>query len=1198
MKKRFKIPLYLLSFVVLAGVVFWVLLNQTRLLESQVNRLVNVWLQSRYSLRINIGDVKGPFWKELTVTDVTVDFVEDDTVHRIADLPLLKANYRLSNLWRKKWILDSLSIHHPNVSITKTEEGKLLIATPKGGKSKVIAKTGLFDFRIGKLTVTDGGFELVSSDSKLTMDSLGLELALSKDREGIKVVIFGGGFAFPEKDFQLNNLTGILRQMGDSLIIEALEVETGRSALQVKGTISNLKEGLFSVSVKAEPIDCEDIKSLTGVRLEGILDVEGSAEGNLKRFGGKAALNGLFFGRRFEPVKTTYAYQDEKFVFSSISGRAFGSPVRGRGSFDFSVVPEEYEFEGDLENLNISNIVSGSIQTDLSGGIHMQGRSTAESEMFMQAEVNLQAGRIEQYTFSQAKGIMDITSTAIRFDPQFQFRYKNTGVALGGQLEYDGEIDIDAWAKFGDLTDFRDQIFIKEMRGRGQAFVSLSGKTEDFDIRGNFTSDSCWAYELYSSNAHIRADVKNFLTSERGEADVRFFDGEAWGVDYDSLVSRIEMENQSYKIDSACMGSQQLKLNLWGELDATRIPQTLLIYQIILNYEGNQLESSWPTVVTIDTHQVDITKCILSGGTGEIEASGSIDYEDRMNLRVNISEFDIAPWAGLVTSEPIEGMLTSGVLLTGDFSNPRMDAKAEIAKLKFREMRLGRLTTDLSYADKKLQVRDLSVTERGWDYSLEGFLPLDLSFVSVDRRLLEEDQSFRLSAKGKELELIRLFIPEVEYLKGDFEGRLEISGNLLHPRFEGRMILRNGELKSVQLADPIQDLKADMRMKDENLILDEATGLMKHGSRQRAGALTKVWRALSKKKKENGVVSGFGTINLKDVRNVEYDLYFNGENIPIDYEYADLTATADASVQITGKSPPLVAAQVSLSELFYREPFSSSGSGAFAYSPQIAEELWDWNLDVSVANNCWIINEDVNLEFKGDILVLRDAGQLVPLGNMETIRGTYFLYGTKFRIEKGYFYFDNLEKIDPSVDFLVSTRLWGGSSGSSASTSLLSTGSSDEIELAITGTLSEPEVNPAPGSPYSSEDVIELLAFQRGLGAVDSAGVGTLFQERVVKSLGGAYSSRLLENIAGQTLGVETFEIVPTWSEKFRLADAQITVGKYLSDKVYLRYTRRLSQSSGQEAGVEYRLNKHLFLEGRKDKQGLFHLGLNLNWEY
>jgi translocation and assembly module TamB len=610
------------------------------------------------------------------------------------------------------------------------------------------------------------------------------------------------------------------------------------------------------------------------------------------------------------------------------------------------------------------------------------------------------------------------------------------------------------------------------------------------------------------------------------------------------------------------------------------------------------LESSSPTVVTIDTQKVEVTKCVLYGGTGQIEASGDVDYYERMNLKVNVTGFDIAPWAGLLIPEPVEGLLDCQTAIQGDFLNPQIETEARIQQFKFRQMRLGQLTTDLSYTDKKLQVKDLSVTEKGWDYSLSGILPLDLSFVETEKRLLDQPQKFRLSAKGKELELIRLFIPDIEYLTGDFQGELDMSGTLLHPQFDGTMTLRNGELKFMTLADPVQELKADVRMKNEYLILEEATGVMKHESANEAGFFTRLWRLFSKKEHVEGVVNGFGTINLRNVQNVEYDLYLNGKNIPIDYEYADLTATADATAQIKGESPPWVTAEIFLSELFYREPFTSTGSGSVAYSPQIAEELWNWNLEVSVANNCWIINDDVNLEFRGDVVVLRDAGKLTILGSMETIRGTYFLYGTKFKIEEGSFFFENLEEIDPSIDFLVSTRLWGGASGSSQGSNLLGSSSSDEIRLAIGGTLAEPEVSPAPGSPYTSEDIIELLAFQRGLGTVDSLGVGTLFQERVVKSLGGAYSSRLLENIAGRSLGVETFEIIPTWSEKFRLADAQITIGKYLSDKVYLRYTRRLSQSSGQETGVEYRLNKHLFLEGRKDKLGLFHMGFNLNWEF
>ncbi len=1198
MKKRFKIPLYLLSFFLLACVIFWVLLSQTSLLENQVNRLVNVWLQSRYSLRVNIGDVSGSFWKQLTITDVTVESLQDGQSDTLAEFPLIRADFHLSNLWRKKWILDSLTVSSPRLLLRQTKEGKLLLPSSKGTKSKVISKTGLFDFKVGKLKITNGSFELASPGKALTIDSLGLEASLTKDREGIKVDLFGGDLFLPQKDFRLRNLQGSFRQRQDSLIVDSLHVETGHSTLDLAGSVEDLRTKQFSFSVEVRPIDCQDIKNLTGVPLEGVLDLDGMVRGDLARFGGNATLNGRFFERKFEPIQVTYAYQAEKLTFSSIRGRAFGSPIRGQGSFDFSAAPEEYDFTGEVKNLNLSQIVFGSLQTDLSGQIRLQGSSTAEDEMFMQAEVDLQAGRIENYTFSQAKGALDITSTAITFHPQFRVVYKNTEVALDGVMEYSGDINVDARVQFGDLSDFRDQVFIKEMRGRGRAEVSLSGRTEDFNVKGEFTSDSCYAYELFSSNAHVQVDVENFLTSERGQAQIRFLDGQAWGVDYDSLVSRIKMDNQQYQIDSALMGSEYLNVNLWGELDAARTPQTLVIYQMILTYQGNRLESSTPTVITIDTNQVEIAKWVLTAAAGSMEASGTIDDQERMNLTVNLSDFDVAPWAGLLTSEPTEGLLSGKILLAGDFLSPQIEAQAQIRNFRFREMRLGRLTADLSYADKRLQVKDLSVTEQGWDYSLTGFVPLDLSFVYVEHRLLDEPQSLKISARGRELELIRLFIPDVEYLTGDFEGQLDISGYLLHPQFEGDMTLRDGELKFAELADPVRQLEADVRMKNENLIIDQVSGIMERGSTQSRGILSRIWRVFSKRKKVNGTVNAFGTIDLTDVRKAKYDLYFNGENVPVDYEYADLTALANVDGQITGQSPPLVTANISLSELFYREPFSSSSSGGFAYSPEVAQELWDWNLDVSVTNNCWIINDDVNLEFKGDVLVLRDAGQLMILGNMETIRGSYFLYGTKFTIEKGSFYFDNLHKIDPSIDFLVSTRLWGGSSASSGGSSLLSAGSSNEIELAIGGTLSEPEVKPAPGSPYSSEDVIELLAFQRGLGSVDSAGVGSLFQERVLKSLGGAYSSRLLENIAGRSLGVETFEIVPTWSDKFRLTDAEITIGKYISDKVYLRYTRRLSQSSGQEAGVEYRLNKHLLLEGHKDKLGLFHLGLNLNWEY
>jgi autotransporter translocation and assembly factor TamB len=1177
MKKRFKFPLYFVSFLMFACLLFWGLLTQTKLVENQVNRALRVFVQNRYSLKVNIGDIRGAFWRELVVTGITVDFIHDTSSYRIAEIPLVKANYRLANLWRK--------------------EGKLLVAIPLSER-KVISKTGLFDFRIGNLRIEDGSFEYLSPGKQSTIESLSLELSASKDADGIKLNLHRGGLEYPEKDFVLKNVEGFAWFRKDTLTIDGLRIETGDSDVEISGTVDNLKEPQFSFAVRARPVDLGNIKKFTDVRMGGVLDLDGTCEGNLKGFRGKATLNGLFFERRFEPIRTSYSYQNRKLTFSSISGRAFGSSLNGKGMFDFSMVPEEYEFEGKVENLDLNNIVFGGLVTDFSGEIHMRGRSTSEEELFMQAEVNLEDGRVEQYRFNRAEGIMDITADSLLFHPGFQFRYKNTGITLTGGLEYDGEIDIDAWVDFGDLTDFWEQVFIKEMRGRGRAFVHFGGKTEDFNLKGEFTSDSCYAYQLFSSDARIELDIVNFLTKQKGQVEVRFLNGEAWGVRYDSLASRLRIDDEWIEIDTARLESQYLALNFWGGLDISKVPETLLLYEILLDYRGNLLISSSPTVVNIDTQEVRVTKCILSGETGKIDVSGIVDYEENMDLSLQVAGLDVAPWAALLTSEPVEGKLSAQTILQGNFERPKIELNGEIERLKFRGMDLGDLKTDISYRDREVKIRDLAVTDPDWRYTLEGSLPLDLSFTSVEERILEEPQDLNFSAKGKRLELIKLFIPEIEYLRGDFAGDLEVAGNLLHPRFDGHMTIKEGSLKFVELADPVEDLLVEMRMEDENLILDSISGFVESGRGREGGPFTQVWRALSPGEKIKGEVGGYGTINLENIKSIEYGLYFSGDRVPIDYEYADISALADLTVEISGKSPPLISSEILFSELFYREPFTSSGSGAFGNAGHQEADLWDWNLDVSVANNCWIINDDVNLEFSGDVRVLREGGELRILGDMETIRGKYFLYGTKFKIDKGSFFFDNVERIDPTIDFLVSTRLWEAGSGSSGGGSLLGTGSSNEIKLAITGTLSEPEVEPVPGSPYSRDDILELLAFQQGMGSMDSVGVGSLFQERVIKNLGGAYSSRFLESIAGRTLGVETFEIVPTWSEKFRLTDAQITIGKYISDKVYLRYTRRLSQSSGQETGVEYRLNKNLFLEGRKDKAGLYHLGLNLNWEY
>ena len=1217
MKKRYKIPLAFISFLLFVCLFFWVILTQTKFLENQVNRSLKVLLETRYSIKIKVGDIAGPFWKGLVIKDLTIDFTQEGQEYRMASIPYLRVNYKLSDLWRRKWILDSLMIDHPKFTIQTTKEGQLLFPVPK--KKGIISKTGLFNFKIGNLKIEKGSLEYLSAKSQAVLDSLNFELSLNKDKEGTKIQVWQGKFVYPQKGLEMKNLEGSFSIKNDSVFVQGLKVQTGDSRVEISGDLQNIKDPQFYFSVKADSLNLEEIKKLTRVGLEGKLKFDGIVKGDIKRFEGKLTVDGMFFERKFDQVKLSYVYQNKRLLFPSAVGKIFDSPMNGKGELDFSKKPEEYKFEGKAANLDLNKVIFNTFHTDLTGDISIKGRALSPKDLVLETEINLGSGRFDLYTFSAVKGSLTVTSSAVTFHPGFQMDYKNTQVMLNGDLQYEGEVNMDAQVNFSDLRDFNNQIFIEEMAGVGKANLKISGKTSDFDVQGSFSSDSCYLYQLYSSDVKTDFEVANFLTRRKGVFSLSFLNGSAWSIPYDSLTSRIRTDGDWVTIDSTSLESEDLNVAFWGTLDISKLPEPLRLDKVVLNFKGNHIESSSPVELSLDNLEVQINKAIFSclesppfdrlrvvseveppkaGEEGKIEASGTIDYEEKMNLSVNFSEIDIVPWMNLLTKEKIEGRLSFQAQVGGNFTEPQIELDGKIFPLKFESMDLGQLKASLSYKDRKLEFKQFDINSSEGTYALSGFIPIDLSFSSVEKRFLAESQNLSFKAKGERFDLIRLFIPEIEYLKGPFEGDLKISGEFLHPQFDGKLDLRNGTLKFMELSDPVTELAVEMRMKNENFILDKVSGVMERKEEEGGSFLKKIGRFLFPRKKEKGKIDGSGTINIKDINQFEYELYFVGEKIPVNYEYADLSAVADFSVAITGKAPPLLSAQILLSQLYYREPFASSGA-ATSFPPSSGEEnLWDWNLEVSAVSKCWVINDDVNLEFKGDVLVLRENGELRILGNLETIRGKYFLYGTKFNIDKGNFVFDNIEKIDPKLDFLVSTDLWGGRSSSSNGLALLSTGSTNEIQLAIKGTISSPEVEPPSGSSYSKEDIIELLAFQQSFGAADTQKVGSLFQERVIKSLGGAYSSRFLENIAGRTMGVETFEIVPAWSEKLKLLDAEITVGKYISDKIYLRYTRRLSQSSGQETGMEYRLNKHLLLEGRKDKSGLFHFGLNLNWEY
>ena len=134
-------------------------------------------------------------------------------------------------------------------------------------------------------------------------------------------------------------------------------------------------------------------------------------------------------------------------------------------------------------------------------------------------------------------------------------------------------------------------------------------------------------------------------------------------------------------------------------------------------------------------------------------------------------------------------------------------------------------------------------------------------------------------------------------------------------------------------------------------------------------------------------------------------------------------------------------------------------------------------------------------------------------------------------------------------------------------------------------------------SGYGEGDIIALLTLQQTGTVLDTVAAQDVVAQQAQTIFGG-YLQRAINRKTGRLLGVETFRIQPDPMDQLDISQAELTVGTYLSSQFYVEYSRRLSQESGEQVGIEYSLSKNLSLQGKRDKDGLYRLGVTARWQY
>jgi hypothetical protein len=1233
MKTRYKIPLFfLLAIIVLIGGVY-LLLTRTNLFEKQINTWVNFYLQKNYPLKVEIGGIQGSLIDELILSDVSLVYTEQTQTYTLVKSKRLDLKFSLSDLLKGKRILQYVEIDSPYVEIRKVGN-KYLLPRQRQSRRESISSSRLSDFKIENLVILDGSFVLVKELKPTLIQKMNFYGSLNRKEDVLKVEVLKSSLVIPAKDFKVNEFQGKFEKAKDELFFDSLLLRTKDSEIFASGNISDLKNPSFLLNLKAPLLSLDEMSRIANVDLSGKFQIDAQVKGSLKTFDGKANFTGNLGDKEFENMHTSFSCTKKRVVFSHIEGKLFSARggssggkayISGSGSLDFGTKPETYELETQVKNLDLPSLVSTDLHTDFSGDVKLKGEGISQKNLFLNLEVDLSKGEIGEYPFDEAQGLFSVDTSKIHFDKDFFIRYRNTQAVFSGDINYSGNLNLNGTVNFGDLSEFKDKTFVKEISGRGEVELHIGGIGSNLNISGELKSDSIRVYNVFSSNLAGNFNIDNFPTSSpahsdtalkgpKGFFDLRILKGTLSGIPYDTCGLKISLNGDFIQIDTAWARSQVASLGFFGELDNTAVPKIFRIKGLDLDYKDTHFRTANPVEVEMDDKYLNIKEGTISSNGSKFKFSGRLDYPDKIEFKTVFSGIQVPFWMEFFFGKKnIGGSLNTQSEIYGTLSQPLIKLHLNLDSCKLEDMSLGNLEGDLTYDQKKLNFENVTLSDADGKYTLSGYIPFELSFSSSAKgrsasdgmvaKSLPEPQDLLIKGEGQEFKLLYLLLPWIEYVKGPFSVDIKVKGTSSALQLDGNMSLSNGSLKIKGLYDPIDNLQSELKLSEKSLIFEKFQGEVKHKGTTSGNILKRVWGYIFPHKVEKGNVYGFGEIRFGEFKSllpgkVSYDLNLSGQNIPLNYEYLDLSGVYDMNLQVTQEIPILLSGEIFFHQLYYKDPFVSliSPTPLTTGGEEQKGKGPDLHLKLFAYNNCWILNQDMNVEFKGEVAVEKKEGNLGLLGELETIRGKYFLLGTTFKIDTGTFLFDNVEKIDPKLDLSVSANILNPYSRGPLESQVKTDG--ETVSLTIGGTLSAPEVKPMSDSPYSQEEIIEFLAFGGKFSTVDTLGVGSLFQDRVVKSLGGAYGGRLLENLATRSLGVETFELRPVSGQKFSLWETELTVGKYVSEKIYLRYTRMLSQSSGEETGVEYRLSKHLFFEGYRDKNGKYHFGLNLNWEY
>jgi hypothetical protein len=653
--------------------------------------------------------------------------------------------------------------------------------------------------------------------------------------------------------------------------------------------------------------------------------------------------------------------------------------------------------------------------------------------------------------------------------------------------------------------------------GRGIRLDGVTIAINDSASRGSITGAAFVGWDAtYSFNATGRgipmgsvaaARMKQFTASGTGE-----FTADGSGT-FDA-----PRNNFRFRVADAAIGEQPV-----GEVTGT------------IALRGNELSG--------DVNAASPTLALT--GAGRIALTPQADCE--LSFRFHDSSIDPYVRLFLPNMSPYTTAVTSGsVRIVGELTD--INHLVVDTTVDMLDMRL------FDYALHNDGPIHMTLDQRNIEiYSLQ--LAGENTQLRVVGRVGLREQKIGLQATGNaDLGILQGFFRDVRG-SGRAELRAAVDGPLKAPTFTGQAIITNGRVRHLSLPNALDNINGAIRFDSRGIAVDELTASM-----------------------GGGPIQFGGRVNLDGYLPGELNLTLNAQDVHLRNWPEGIQSTIDADLTLRGNmKAPVVGGIVNVQSAVWTRRLDAPGSifdlASRAAASTEASSTSDIAAPVPIRFDLQIkapaaFRMDTNLiqlSASADLNLRGTYDRPVLLGRAEVDRGEMNFEGRRYRVTRGTLDFNNPTKIEPFIDV-------------EAETNVRVPGQTYRVTVSITGTpnrLAQPQLDSDP--PLPQAEVVALLLSDVAPGSINAPAPELvrlrdpnrtetdILRTRATQALSNPLQNEV-QRVAQQTFGVDTFQVSPSFTDPNALTSrlnptARVTIGKRISDRAYLTFSRSLNST-------------------------------------